>query len=61
MKSLLVGVVLVGLAFSVNAGGTRSVGTSQHVHSLIPMCPIGEEAKLVNVNGVYKWECVPID
>jgi hypothetical protein len=61
MKSLLVSLVLVGLALSVNATGTRSLKMSQHTYAPpIPMCPPGETAKLVKVNGIYMWECVPI-
>jgi hypothetical protein len=61
MKSLLVALVLFGLALSVNASGTRSAGMPQHVHSLLPYCPPGEQAKLVDINGHYVWVCLPID
>ena len=60
MKSLLVGLVLVSLALSANAGDTHSAKMPQHAYSpLIPMCPPGERAELVKVNGVYVWECFP--
>jgi len=60
MKSLFVGLVLVGLALSVNASSTHGANMPQHEYSpLIPMCPPGEVAKLVKVNGVYVWECFP--
>jgi hypothetical protein len=60
MKSLLAGLVVFGLAFSVNAGDVHNAGTSQYVHSFIPVCPEGYVAEFVKVNGVYRWECVPI-
>jgi hypothetical protein len=59
MKSLLAGLVLFGLALSVNAGDTRSTNMPQYVQPPIPMCPPGEHAQLVKVNGVFEWECVP--
>lgn len=58
MKSLLVGLVVFGLALSVNANGTPGAKMLQYARSVappIPMCPTGEHA--VWVNG--KWECVP--
>jgi hypothetical protein len=58
---LLVAFVLFGLALSVNASDTSSAGALPKVHSLIPMCPPGEEAKLVDINGHYVWECFPVD
>lgn len=61
MKSLIIGLVVVGLAMSVNASDTHTVNVQQGVHSLIPICPIGEHAVLVDVNGHYIWECVPED
>lgn len=60
MKSLIVGLVVVGLAMSVNASDTHAAKV-QGVHSLIPMCPTGEHAVLVDENGHYVWECVPVD
>lgn len=61
MKSLIVGLAVVGLAMSVNASDSHTAKVQQGVHSLIPMCPPGERAELVDVNGHYMWECVPID
>lgn len=62
MKSLFVGLVMVITALSVNAGDVRDARMPQQVTSLlpmIPMCPPGEVAKLVKVNGIYVWECFP--
>jgi hypothetical protein len=61
MKSLFVGLVVAITALSVSAGDARNTEMSQQAVSLmpmIPMCPPGEVAKLVKVNGVYEWECV---
>ncbi|GLQ99359.1 hypothetical protein [Dyella mobilis] len=60
MKSLIVGLVVAGLALSVNASDSHAVKVQSHEFSpFIPMCPPGEVATLVKVNGIYRWECLP--
>ncbi|GLQ90982.1 hypothetical protein [Dyella flagellata] len=62
MKSLFVSLAVIGLALTVNASGTSSANVPQHMRSFtpfIPMCPPGEHAVLVNVNGHLVFECVP--
>jgi hypothetical protein len=57
MKSLFVGLAIMGLAMSVNASGARDVTMSKHMSAApapIPMCPPGEHAEFIDGH----WECV---
>jgi hypothetical protein len=59
MKRLFVGLVLVAVALSVNAGVAQSASAIKHVHSNAPVCPPGEKAVPQVINGKLVWTCVP--